>query len=269
MPEVAEVAITADYLNHILVGDTITDFKIVNGRYTKKIPEGYDEFIKDLPLKIERISSTGKFFWMIVSNKDKTWYIWNTFGMSGGWTARSVKKPNWTLITENNLVNYVDHRNFGTIKFSTDHEAWNDKIKGLKPDLLRDDDYDMVEIMRYKKPIVAILMDQTKGGSGIGNYLVAEILYRAKISPYRLGTELTGEDVTNLVYWTKYMTKYAYQKNIKYFNMPNIYHPNIILDTTSFRYLVYRQQFDPYGNQVIGSKIIPSRTTWWVPEIQK
>ena len=56
-------------------------------------------------------------------------------------------------------------------------------------------------------------MNQTKIGSGIGNYLAAEILYRAKISPHRLGTDMSEDDLDNLTFWIKYMVKLAYTDN--------------------------------------------------------
>ena len=173
-------------------------------------------------------------------------------------------------------------RNFGTFKFSTDREALNKKISQLRPDFLKDD-FDLDEIRGYKIPIVKILMDQKKVGSGLGNYLVAEILYRAGISPHRLGSKLSLADIKNLTYWIKYIVKLSYVDNhIGY--MVNLdeeanrikrkdYHPDIKLKERTFKFMVYRKKLDPYGNKVRVDKIVGAggrmRGTYWVPAIQK
>jgi formamidopyrimidine-DNA glycosylase len=184
------------------------------------------------------------------------------------------------LTLSNNKVAYFsDMRNFGTFKFTTDEELLKKKLKELGPDFLKDD-VNLNLITKYKDPVIKILMDQKKIGSGLGNYLTAEILYRAKISPHRLCTDLSKTDIVNLTYEIKYMVKLAYVNNhIGY--MINLeteadkivrknYHPDIKLKTTSeFEFQVYRQKTDPYGNKVIGEKIISGRTTYWVPAVQK
>ena len=114
--------------------------------------------------------------------------------------------------TNRGYMTYRDTISLGTFKFSKDKLALQKKITILKSDLLKDD-FDFNGIQKEKKEITKILMDQKKYGSGIGNYLCCEILYRAKISPYRLCNELSNKEVKDLVYWTKYCTKLAYQNN--------------------------------------------------------
>ena len=116
-----------------------------------------------------------------------------------------------------------------------------------------------------------------------GNYLVAEILYRAGISPYRSSSQLLDDDIQRLEYWIKYIVKLSYMDNhIGY--MVNLeeeqskikrknYHPTIKLKEKTFKFLVYRQKKDHYGNPVHADKIVgpegKKRTTYWVPAIQK
>jgi formamidopyrimidine-DNA glycosylase len=173
-------------------------------------------------------------------------------------------------------------RNFGTFKFTQDRNALEKKLAELTPDFLRDD-FDLSPIQKYNSPIVKILMDQTKVGSGLGNYLVPEILYRAKLSPHRLGSSLSNRDVENLTYWIKYITKLSYVDNhIGY--MVNLedeaetikkkdYHPEIKLKDKTFEFNVYRRKTDLKGNKVKAEVIIQSgknkRTTYWVPAVQK
>jgi len=48
------------------------------------------------------------------------------------------------------------------------------------------------------------------------------------------------------------------------------YHNDVKLKKDDiFEFKVYRQDEDPYGNEVKGDKIITGRTTYWSPIIQK
>src|SRR5690606_11992285 len=85
---------------------------------------------------------------------------------------------------------FEDLRNFGTLKLTDDKNEIFNKFDSMAPDLIRTKYSAQTLIQRFKeikskKLIVVLLMDQTHKSvvSGIGNYMVAEILYRAKISP--------------------------------------------------------------------------------------
>jgi formamidopyrimidine-DNA glycosylase len=284
MPEVAEIALTAEILEKYLKHKNMEAFDFVAGKYQRKDPVGYREFVKALPLRVDKIDSHGKFMWFELSNgKHDKWYIWNTFGLTGMWSFFNPKYCKAVLTFNGDKTAYFsDMRNFGTFKFSNDRKVLDEKINSLGPDLLKDENFHLDKIKKIKIPIVKILMDQGKVGSGIGNYLVSEILYRAHLSPHRLGTSLSDQDVKNLTYWIKYVVKLSYVDNhIGY--MVNLdeesdklhkknYHPSIKLHDKTFDFLVYRKRKDPDGHPVKAEKIIGSgankRTTYWVPAVQ-
>ena len=285
MPEVGEIILTSQILRKYFKNKTLNSFDFVGGRYTKKQAVGYDEFVNALPLKVKNIDSKGKFMWFELvepDDKSKHWYIWNTFGLTGMWSSFEPNYVKAVLTFSNNReAYYSDLRNFGTFKFSNSREELDKKLNQLAPDFLKSDDIDFYKIKKYKIPIVAILMDQKKVGSGIGNYLSAEILYRAKISPHRLGSSLSDDEIENLAYWIKYVIKLAYIDNhIGY--MVNLeseankiprknYHPDIKLKKKEFQFLVYRKKTDPKGNKVVAEKILKTskQYTYWVPDVQK
>lgn len=151
---------------------------------------------------------------------------------------------------------------------------------------------------RYNNPIVVVLMEQnakTGIGSGIGNYLAASILYHAKMSPYtKIGKLYDSKILSNkLANSIKYVIKLAYlTANIGYLEHldsgmasfltklrkgisknkanPFNFHPEIkIKPDDKFKFEVYGQDKDPYGNEVVGDNIVKDRTTWWVPTVQK
>src|SRR5271154_3010928 len=282
MPEVCEVALTAEILLKYLKNKILISLDFVSGRYARNIPTGFEDFNKALPLKVVDINSKGKFLWFdLVELHDKKshWYIWNTLGLTGMWSFFQPKYDKAIMTFKGNRVVYFsDMRNFGTFKFSSDINELDAKIEELTPDFLKDS-FDLSSITSYHEPVIKILMDQKKVGSGLGNYLAAEVLYRAKISPHRLGNKLSQKDINQLVYWIKYMTKLCYKNNhIGY--MINLeseankiprhnYHPKIKLKEKEFEFQIYKQKTDPLGNKVKADKIINGRTTYWVPEIQK
>lgn len=277
MPEVSEVAITVEILSNNLKNKTLKSFNFVSGRFHKVHPPNYNLFCNDLPLKLVTVESVGKFIWFEFKGAKKTWFLFNTLGLSGLWSFNKENDVKASLdFSENKQLFFYDVRNFGTFKFTTDKKELESKINSLKPDFLKDD-FDLSNITKYKTPIVKLLMDQKKLGSGIGNYLSAEILYMAKLSPFRTGASLSKFDVENLIYAIKFMTKLSYINNkigymtiFKNIYIPQInYHPEIELGGAQFKFNVYRQKKDPNGYLVEASKIIKGRTTYWVPSVQK
>jgi len=286
MPEVCEVALTAEILHAKMKGKIITGFDFFAGRYgpDRTKPKGYDEFIKFLPLKVHKIDSKGKFLWFDLVNEEKEhWYVWNTFGMTGKWSFDIVKfgKCRVTTTSDKLTLYYSDMRNFGTFKFSNDKAELDKKIVTLSPDFLKDEDFDLRLIRKYKKPVMEILTDQKKVGSGIGNYLIAEILYHAKISPHRKCNTLTDDEIKELTYYIKFMIKLCYLNGGSEYmghleketaKTPRVnYHPDIQVknDTDEFLLSVYRQKKDPLGNKVKAEKGGKGRTIYWVPAVQK
>lgn len=291
MPEAPEIALTAEILCKYLCNNTLSKISFETGRYTKAPPVGYKEFQKLMDkksMKLVKIDTVGKFIWFDFSYKEKDdikhYYMWNTLGLTGLWTLYRPKTCRVKFVFRDSddkkvCAYYSDSRNFGTFKFTDDKTALKKKVEGLKPDLLKDD-FDLADIRKYKYPVVKILMDQDRVGSGLGNYLVAEALYRAKLNPHTLGSDLTDKQIEDLIYAIKYTTKLAYEHNeIGY--MINLdkegsklkkqnYHPEIKLKKNDeFEFQVYRRKEDLLGNPVKGDTIIKGRTTYWVPKVQK
>ena len=274
MPEGPEITVTAQYLSANMRGKMMSDMTILSGRYQKKKPEGLTKFKKALPLKVIGVSSRGKFMWISL---DGGYDLWFTFGLTGMWSREKSKHSRIKLVVDDEDYYFSDTLSYGTIKISQDKNALLAKIQSLTPDFLQDS-FDLRSIKQYDEPVIKLLNNQTKIGSGLGNYLTAEILYRAKISPHRLGSKLSPKQISDLEYWIKYVTKIAYlNKDLGYMDKidPEItdikrrnYHPEI-KPTTDFEFLVYKRKTDPKGNKVKAEQILPGRTTYWVPAVQK
>jgi formamidopyrimidine-DNA glycosylase len=307
MPEVVEITLTSQYLSSILIGKSITGMKVNSGRYTHQKMKGSALINKNIPLKILSIDSKGKFMWFelqSVNDPSKRIYIMNTFGLTGMWSLK-MNTPRITFnIADGNKsfdLYFTDHRNFGTIAITSKYSDVKSKLDKLAPDLLKTifnektfqlwvDRFIEKSELRSNLPIIKILMEQenNKGiGSGLGNYLSVEILYRAKISPHRTLISLSNQEIKKLANTMRYVLKLCYMSNktgymetfIDYIDehkknvlkkmLPD-YHSDIkIKENETFEFLVYKKKKDKNNNEVKADKIIKGRTTYWVPNVQK
>ena len=80
MPEGPEVKLISENLNNKIKGCVLNEINIIGGRYKRKKPEGYNEFIKTLPVEINYVKNKGKFVYIKFKNG---WYMWCTFGLTG------------------------------------------------------------------------------------------------------------------------------------------------------------------------------------------
>ena len=357
MPEVIEVRKFADILSENVIGKTITHINLLKGRYKKKAFDGYTDLIKALPLKIEAIQTKGKFTYMtFVSNNvnndnvsdNKKFYLFNTLGLSGGWTLKSDKKSNFAkckncnyiekeikieikieieteieteienenktekhIFTYPSMLDYIsknsetqwiendlnhlnvefitNHKNisfyfydqlsFGTLKAvdcNTNGETiLEKKLKELGPDIL--DDKTTFELFKKQirkkvnenKAIGNVIVNQ-KIISGIGNYLRADALWMAKLSPFRKVQDISDGELKLLydsiigLIWGDYDYKFAIkQKYIEpSLKLPHHYNRD---------FFIYNHTKDIYNNTVTKEQLFEGsqkRFIYWVKTIQ-
>lgn len=309
MPEVCEITLTAQYLNSKLKTRNLTNIHIQSGRYIYEIMKGLDIARLMLPLRFDNIDSKGKFMYSTLTSLnpahlDKKVYFCCSFGLTGEWSFSESSSPRLKFEIQNgdHTLIYYDHRNFGNLWFTTEISDLNKKLDKLAPDFLKTNfsSSDFIQwtnlflqksTKRSSVPIVKALMEQTKAtgiGSGLGNYLAPEILYRAKISPHRTVGSLSNADLITLSNEIKYLTKLCYLSNktgymfklknyvdthydkVKNGNLPN-YHPDVLIKSNdTFAFNVYQQTKDSHGNPVTKDKdIVKGRSTYWVPAVQK
>ena len=268
MPEGPEVKRIVDRLQEELVGQTLASVNIISGRYEKHgAPQGYEEFVVNLPAKILDIQCKGKFIFM---RFDNGFSMWNTLGMSGFWSENKHKHARVSLEISNKQVHFCDTRNFGTLKFVKGRKQLIEKLDSLGPDMLSDDVSDSLFLSRLRKKnnktIVEALMDQ-KIISGVGNYLKSESLYLAGISPHKKIEELSDDTLKTL--------KNAVQSTIRssYISGGATIHTFLDYDGNegkySRRFAVYNQKHDIENRVVLRETTRDGRTTFWVPERQK
>lgn len=270
MPELPEVASTAIRLKEEMQNQELTNIIVHSGRYMRHgNPKGMDEFLELLPAKITNVEFAGKLIIMEFETAKGTWWCWNTLGMSGGWRLQSSKHGHVEFQMGDKSVWFTDIRNFGTLKFTNDESATKKKRSSIGPNHLSQtisDELFTERLMKYPNITIAEgLMSQSLIG-GIGNYIKAEVLYRARVSPHRLVNTLTeGEfsllnDACEEVIKSSFLNKGA--------SIRTYYNVDGSVGEFPFFFFVYGRETCINGYQVKRETTSDGRTTHWVPEIQ-
>ena len=119
--------------------------------------------------------------------------------------------------------------------------------------------------LRSSKTIVEALMDQ-KIVAGVGNYIKADSLWLAKISPHRLVSDISDSDLSKLndcirdVMTTSFEMGGATIYSYKNFDGS--------IGEYGSKFLVYNKKVDPDGNLIIKETTRDKRTTHWSPDVQ-
>ncbi len=250
---------------------------------------------------IKSLSCKGKFIYLIldegnVTSKDADYQrsIWLTLGMTGrivneedvnkpraSNSDKTGSDPRWffeTLDTSNGQrrkIYYRDPRNFGTLIFSLSALELENKLASLGPDLLDLDNTTeevFIEAMNkstQKRNICKFLMDQSRI-AGVGNYILAEGLYRARIDPFASLAEINLEQRKSLFRELREVITTSY-------NSQGLTRPNggtyRSVDGSrgqfEFQLQCYGQDLSPNNNPVIKEVDGPhGRAIWYVPEEQ-
>lgn len=276
MPEGPEVRTIADWLKLQILNKEITALGYNStSRYYKTGIVNHDELDKLLSMKITEVEAKGKkiFFGLENSNGDVAFLV-SSLMMEGKWTWEKTKHSDLWFEVENKKLYFNDSRHFGTLEIFLSEEDLMDRISDLGPDLLNDD----VSIETWKKKIsevasgrskklqkIGLFLMEQKYFCGIGNYLRAEILYAARISPHRLLSDLSNDESELLFKCCRKIILSSY--NAQGATIATYRNPHG--GKGDFEVVVYNKTHDHDGNEVIGEDIGDKRTTHWVPAIQK
>ena len=253
---------------------------------------------------IKSLKCKGKFIYIVLDRgSDATRYdntddyqrsIWITLGMTGRFVNeedvnkprasnndREGSEPRWCFKIMNitngqtRTIYFRDARNFGTLIFSLSAEELENKLASLGPDLLDLDNtteevfLETMDKSTQNRNICKFLMDQSKL-SGIGNYILAEGLYRARIDPFASLDEINIDQRKDLYKELREVISSSY-------NAQGLTRPNggtyRRVDGSSgqfeFQLQCYGQTISPNNNPIVREVDGPhGRTIWYVPEEQ-
>ncbi len=258
MPEGPECSITADLID-TLRNKVLIDISFVSGRYSETPPENFKKFKLCLPMKLEYADCKGKMIYVKFCNRNDDMFLVSNLGLSGRWyiadkdNVYNYGKPKAILTfkhgSKETFLCYEDTIAYGIIRFVYSSEM-DELIDKLGPDVLRDDisldEFKKIIFLKrnINKAIVEVLSDQ-KNISGIGNYLRSEILYSAKINPFRTPKSLTDAEIAKIKKYAFEFPRRVYQKEGS----------RNYVENGTFEFRIYKQKEDPNGNVVHKKKI--------------
>jgi formamidopyrimidine-DNA glycosylase len=295
MPEGPEIRVVSEYLNKTWAGKSIVgmgwDDKF---KFNKTGIKGIT--MVKVPCKVVGVYPRGKLIIIECVNKDKnTIYMISQLGMEGRWINRREKHSNFRLYfgrLDKDKNKYVitdkwyfdDQRHFGNFNVYDNLDEIKKKHGPcwLTTALVHNKDLTVNSIRPYQelvspdlfkqklcnkrignKQICDFLMDQ-KYCSGIGNYLRAEILYRARLNPRKPIKELKDTDIINL--YNTILTQMLLSYGSRGLTIKSYWDPEGNKGICPLQ--VYNQDVDPMGNPVEKFKDKTKRTVHWVPAIQ-
>jgi len=210
MPELAELRLTADYINKASEGRTYTG--------VKKNPQHKGEMF-EVPFEKFNIQAMSRGKELIVYlydyNSDEVLPVRWTMGMAGHFrlskTGDENKHAHFMFMSEDNhTLSFVDVRRFGKWKPGF---VWSEnrgpcpvkEFEDFKENILSN-----LDKKEFNKPINEVLMNQ-KYFNGIGNYLRAEILYRMEdVYPFMESRQIIKEHGKELFMLCKAVPELAY-----------------------------------------------------------
>ena len=267
MPEGPECKRFAEDLAKRVSGRTIVSVDVLSGRFINKSPSGLEDFKGILPISVIGAGVHGKFIYWILNDE---YSIWSTLGMTGQWTSDETDHSRVRFNLSDGAVFFNDQRNFGTLKFVRGKFQLIEKLKSLGPDMLSSDVDDATFVERFRRhptwEITKVLMDQSVI-AGVGNYIKADSLWLARISPKRKVVDLLDDELFRLNHAIQQIMRESYQSGGASIKSYRTF--DGLEGKYSSKFLVYNQTHDPDGNEVIKETTEDNRTTHWVPSVQK
>lgn len=195
---------------------------------------------------------------------------------SNEWFERALEHLNVEFVIDDGRRAYFyDQLSFGTLKMIDDRKELDKKLRELGADMLDESTGLEVFIKAIRKSankdkaIGNVLVNQ-RVVSGIGNYLRADALWLARISPFRKVGELDDIELERIyksvraLMWGDYAPEEARKKGYisSDFKIPHDY---------GREFFVYRQETDTEGRKVAKAELYEGtqkRFIYWVKDIQ-
>ena len=203
MPELPEVETVCRGLAAQLLGVRIRDVEVVRRDLREPVPTDLRERLRGQQL----VSVQRRAKYILCCFADHTMLIAH-LGMTGRFDLRAATGPRfphtitWFCTQDGRAAIYSDPRRFGLLVLGrSDRQALHPLLKIWDPSrwaLEFTADSLLSKVARRKSPLKTLLLDQAVV-AGLGNIYVSEALWRARLSPGRLGCTLLRREATSLV----------------------------------------------------------------------
>jgi len=164
------------------------------------------------------------------------------------------------------ILYFFDMLSFGTIKILFDITLLDTKLKQIGYDIMDADTSLEIfkrELLRQPNNMIGQVLVNQKLISGVGNYLRADSLWMAKISPYRLVKNITNREFTKLYQSLRNLTIGLYEPQSKS-DSDKLFLPH----NYNRIFFAYREDSDIYGNKITKVKFIDGRYIYYAKKRQ-
>lgn len=199
MPELPEVRVVSKFLNSTVKGSTIKDIDV---RYKKMIDEETKR--KLIGQKINKIDTHGKYLIFDLTDYD----LINHLRMEGKYYIRTAKEfdkhDHIIFYLDDKVLVYNDVRKFGTFDLRKKELTYKTKpLNKLASEPFTIDEKEFYEnIKKRNVPLKTLLLNQ-EVIAGIGNIYADEILFLAKLHPFKLGSKTTFKEAKEIIKYSK------------------------------------------------------------------
>jgi formamidopyrimidine-DNA glycosylase len=266
MPEVIEAFNIAESLN-----DSIKMDKPVISKITI-FPKMKISNVNSLELegtKTVRVFSRGKkvIFNQVTQHGNEIFLVFS-LAMTGLFMDKEGKHSKMHFEYKNgHNIWFDDSRGFGSVIVTEDFQTTMSELIG--PDLYQDavsyEEWELVFLEAGQRMIIARFFEEQRYFAGVGNYLLSEILYDAKVMADRKLNTITNEERRSL-----------YESTISVIKKAGDARGLTISDYRDFRGEIGTYKPKVYGikgSNVDGYKVlnkkVNGRTFWYVPGVQK
>jgi formamidopyrimidine-DNA glycosylase len=207
MPELPELEVVKEVLQRRVVGCTIEGVQAIGGGSAIIVRSLTQQRLEDAltGTQIENITRRGKFliFWLKPAYQDSDLFLALNPKLTGRLQLAQPKEkklPKTHLIfslSNGDQLRYVDQRTMGQLYLAADLAQVPD-YAALGPEPF---DVSLEEFRERLKPYRGEIKGVLTRGefiAGIGNAYADEILWEARLHPYRKRTALTGEEIDRL-----------------------------------------------------------------------
>lgn len=278
MPEGPECYCFAEDLNELLRGKYLISLFYDN---TFKHVKDIDQL--NVINKLKKVTSKGK---KIIFHFQKG-YLIISLGLEGSFYL-SDHKPNTLVRTEwgeeilsdsegsdelnilsTDIVSYQDTRHFGHFEYFATKKEMEARLSEIGIDLIRDpptfEEWMKVMGRPRKTTTLCIFLLNQKYFASIGNFLRADIMYDARIDPFRNIGSLNKNDHKRLFESTMKIIIKATEEGGASLRT----YKDIKGRKGQYETLAYGKTEDAYGNKIVGKKDSQGRTMWYCPDLQK
>jgi formamidopyrimidine-DNA glycosylase len=259
MPEGPEVFKVTEGLQHF-VGLRVGKIEVVSGRYARDVHalQGLEAILGE---ELKRVTCKGKLivlhFETLRGFETVPIAILSTLGMTGDWAHGETRHTRIAITFEGGTeLFFNDQRNFGTFKVVS-YKEMKRKLAELGPDILTPAKlWDAISLPEFRARIARFgknasvaegLLDQ-RIAAGCGNYIRAEAMYLAQLSPHRRMSELTPREVSAL--WSSLAAVALLALHDK------------------LELHCYGRETDPWGQPIEHFEDKNGRRVWWCQKVQ-